>query len=231
MTKPQNLALFDLDHTLLPLDSDYHWADFLARSGHVGDPETALRRNDELMQRYTEGNLSAEESFGFMLGLIAHRPMAQLQQWHDEFMEKIILPAISDEARALLKKHQQAGDLCAIVTATNEFVTAPIAQALGVEHLIATIPERQGDQFTGRVAGIASYQAGKITRVDTWLADLGHQRDDFERIWFYSDSINDLPLMEIVSDPVATNPCPQLRAHAQKNDWQIIELFSEHPTQ
>lgn len=173
MIKPKNLALFDLDHTLLPLDSDYHWADFLARSGHVGDPETALRRNDELMQRYNEGNLSAEESFGFMLGLIAQRPLAQLQQWHEDYMQKIILPAITEQARALLQKHQEAGDLCAIVTATNEFVTAPIAKALGVDHLIATIPEREGDIFTGRVEGIASYQEGKITRVDDWLQNLG----------------------------------------------------------
>src|SRR5690625_2687140 len=150
MTKPQNLALFDLDHTLLPLDSDYHWADFLARSGHVGDPETALRRNDELMQRYNEGNLSAQESFGFMLGLIAQRPLADLHQWQAEYMDKIILPAITDEARNLLKKHQDAGDLCAIVTATNDFVTTPIAHAFDIEHLIATIAEREGDQFTGR---------------------------------------------------------------------------------
>ncbi|HLR30560.1 MAG TPA: HAD family hydrolase [Paenalcaligenes sp.] len=226
MNKPINLALFDLDHTLLPLDSDYHWADFLARSGHVGDPETALRRNDELMQRYNEGNLSAHESFGFMLGLIAHRPLSELQQWQEEYMEKIILPAITDQARDLLKKHQKAGDLCAIVTATNDFVTTPIAQAFNITHLIATIAEREGDQFTGQVDGIASYQEGKITRVDAWLEDLGYQRDDFKRIWFYSDSINDLPLMEVVSDPVATNPCPQLRAHAQQNDWQIIDLFA-----
>lgn len=225
MIKPKNLALFDLDHTLLPLDSDYHWADFLARSGHVGDPETALRRNDELMQRYNEGNLSAEESFGFMLGLIAQRPLAQLQQWHEDYMQKIILPAITEQARALLQKHQEAGDLCAIVTATNEFVTAPIAKALGVDHLIATVPERKGDIFTGRVEGIASYQEGKITRVDDWLQNLGYQRDDFDRIWFYSDSINDLPLMEVVSDPVATNPCPQLRAHAEKMGWAILDLF------
>lgn len=226
MTKSNNLALFDLDHTLLPLDSDYHWADFLARSGHVGDPDTALRRNDELMQRYNEGNLSAEESFEFMLGLIANRPLSELQQWHAEYMRTIILPAITEAATNLLKTHQDNGDLCAIVTATNEFVTAPIAEALGVPHLIATIPERTGDFFTGRVAGVASYQAGKITRVDEWLQSLGLQRDDFERIWFYSDSINDLPLLEAVSDPVATNPCPQLRAHATAKGWTILDLFS-----
>lgn len=227
MTKPQYLALFDLDHTLLPLDSDYHWADFLARSGHVGDPETALRQNDELMQRYNEGNLSAQESFDFMLGLIANRPIAELNEWLDEYMQSIILPAFTPQAQALLQQHQDANHLCAIVTATNEFITTPIAQKLNVEHLIATIPERKGDQFTGQVQGTPSYQAGKITRVDQWLADLGHSRDDFERIWFYSDSINDLPLMQEVSDPVATNPCPQLRAHAQQHNWQIIDLFDD----
>src|SRR5690625_892550 len=222
------LALFDLDHTLLPLDSDYHWADFLARTGRVGDPEEAIRRNEELMARYTQGNLSAEESFAFMLGLIALRPMAELNAWHEEFMTTIIQPAISPAALELIKKHQEQGHLCAIVTATNEFVTAPIAQALGFEHLIATIPEEKNGQFTGRVQGVPSYQEGKITRVDDWLAQLGRNREQFERIWFYSDSINDLPLMRMVSDPVATNPCAQLRAHAEQAQWPIIELFTQN---
>lgn len=223
---PRFLALFDLDHTLLPLDSDYQWADFLARSGRVGDPKEAIRLNEELMARYTQGNLSAEESFAFMLGLIAQRPLKELQAWHDEFMQTIIKPAISSAALKLIQRHQEQGHLCAIVTATNEFVTAPIAQALGFEHLIATIPEQINGQYTGRVQGTPSYQEGKITRVDDWLTQLGYQREQFERIWFYSDSINDLPLMLQVSDPIATNPCAQLRAHAQQAQWPIIELFT-----
>lgn len=226
MSKPLSLALFDLDHTLLPLDSDYHWADFLARNGHVGDPEEALRQNDELMDRYNQGNLSAAESFAFMLGLIANTPIAQLKQWQADYMQQVIQPAITAPAQALVKQHQQKGHLCVLVTATNEFVTAPIAKLFGFEHLIATIPEQQGDRFTGKVAGIPSYQEGKITRVDQWLAEQNLARDQFSRIWFYSDSINDLPLMREVSDPVATNPCPQLRAYAEENQWDILELFT-----
>lgn len=232
MNEPQFLALFDLDHTLLPLDSDYQWADFLARNGHVGDPEAALRLNDELMQRYEEGNLSAEESFAFMLGLIADKPLEQLQQWQADYMAVVIEPAITEPAKALIEKHQQAGHLCILVTATNEFVTAPIARRFGFEHLIATVPEQVDGRYTGRVAGVPSYQDGKITRVDQWLAEQGRARTHFERIWFYSDSINDLPLMQQVSDPVATNPCPRLRAHALENQWEIIDLFTpEHQEQ
>lgn len=225
MSKP-SLALFDLDHTLLPLDSDYHWADFLARNGHVGDPQEALRLNDELMQRYEAGNLSADESFAFMLGLIADRPLNQLEQWQAEYMEAIIEPAITKQAQALVERHRQAGHLCVLVTATNEFVTAPIARRFSFEHLIATVPEQKEGRFTGQVEGVPSYQEGKITRVDQWLAEQAQARDQFERIWFYSDSINDLPLMQLVSDPIATNPCAQLRAHAIHHQWEILDLFT-----
>lgn len=227
MISPQNLALFDLDHTLLPLDSDYQWADFLARTGRIGDPIEAQRRNDELMDRYNAGNLSAEESAAFMLGLIAQQPRETLIEWQQAFMQEVILPAIQPQARDLVQQHMKQGDLCAIVTATNEFVTTPIAAALGFEHLIATIPESHEGLYTGRIQGVASYQAGKITRVDQWLHELGLKREQFERIWFYSDSPNDLPLMEVVSDPVATNPSDHLRQIALERNWKIIDLFED----
>lgn len=221
----KRLALFDLDHTLLPLDSDYHWADFLARSGRIGDPEAALRRNDELMDRYNAGNLTAAETYDFMLGLLTQGTLEELQSWHQEYMQAVVLPAIEPAATDLVKKHQSQGDLCAIVTATNEFVTRPIADAFEISHLVATIPEFKDGRYTGRVLGTPSYQAGKIGRVQEWLDTLGKRIEDFDETWFYSDSINDLPLMQVVSHPVATNPSPALREVALENDWPILDLF------
>lgn len=226
MTSPQHLALFDLDHTLLPLDSDYQWADFLARTGRVGDPIEAQRRNQELMDRYNIGKLSAEESAEFMLGLISNQSRETLLQWQNAFMQEIIFPAIHPQAQELVNQHLAQGHLCAIVTATNEFVTTPVAKAFGIEHLIATIPESKNGVYTGRIDGVASFQEGKITRVDQWLHELGLKRDQFKKVWFYSDSPNDLPLMEVVSHPVATNPSNRLREIALERDWQIIDLFN-----
>lgn len=227
MNTPTNLALFDLDHTLLPLDSDYQWADFLARTGRAGDPIAAQRLNQELMDRYNEGLLTAEESAEFMLGLLCKAEnRAELTEWQAEFMATIVEPAILPNALELVKKHQEQGDLCAIVTATNEFVTTPIAKAFGIEHLIATIPEEVDGLYTGKIHGVPSFKEGKITRVDQWLHDLGLRREQFDRVWFYSDSPNDLPLMELVSDPVATNPSDSLRHTAKERNWQILDLFS-----
>lgn len=227
MTTVKRLVLFDLDHTLLPLDSDYQWADFLARSGRAGDPVEALRRNDELMDRYNAGELSADESYEFMLGLIAAKDADTLQEWHTAFMEHTIMPAIQPVALDLVNHHAAQGDLCVIVTATNEFVTAPIARAFNIPHLIATIPEVHNGRYTGRVQGTPSYQEGKITRVNDWLADRGTELADFDETWFYSDSINDLPLMDIVTHPVATNPSPALRDIAQQRQWPILDLFED----
>lgn len=225
MTSAKRLALFDLDHTLLPLDSDYQWADFLARSGRAGDPAEAMRRNDELMDRYNAGNLTADETYAFMLGLLTRADIDELEDWHAVYMEEVIRPAIHTDALDLVQRHKQQGDLCALVTATNEFVTTPIAQAFEFGHLIATIPERVGNRYTGKVQGIPSFQEGKITRVEEWLDGLGLTLDSFSETWFYSDSVNDLPLMERVSHPVATNPSPALRAIAQERGWPVLDLF------
>jgi HAD superfamily hydrolase (TIGR01490 family) len=227
MKSAKRLALFDLDHTLLPLDSDYQWADFLARTGRAGDPVEAQRRNDDLMQRYNEGNLTAEQSAEFMLGLLTQADASELAEWHEVFMAEVVRPAILPIAQDLVRDHLMQGDLCAIVTATNEFVTAPIARAFGVPHLIATTPEVHNGRYTGQIVGVPSFQAGKITRVNEWLAAMGLQLENFEHSFFYSDSPNDLPLLEVVTHPIATNPSPTLRRVAQERGWKILDLFKD----
>lgn len=226
MTHPKRLALFDLDHTLLPLDSDFQWADFLARTGRAGDPLEAQRRNEDLMQRYNAGTLTAEEAGEFMLGLLTRVNGAELAQWHEHYMYEVIRPNILPVAQDLVQQHLAQGDLCALVTATNHFVTAPIARAFGIPHLIATNAEYQNGYYTGRISGTPSFREGKLIRVKTWLADLGHTLGDFEQSWFYSDSPNDIPLLDAVTHPIATNPSPALRRVAQERGWQVLELFA-----
>ncbi|MVW77376.1 HAD family hydrolase [Bordetella sp. 02P26C-1] len=222
---PQRLALFDLDHTLLPLDSDYQWADFLARTGRAGDPDEARRRNDDLMNRYNRGELTAEQAAEFMLGLLAaHRPY-ELAAWHEEFMAEVVRPAITDRAIELVDQHLAAGDLCALVTATNAFVTAPIARAFGISHLIATDPEYRNGRYTGRISGTPSFKEGKVVRVRDWLAGMNLTLADFSESVFYSDSINDVPLLEVVTHPVAANPSPALREIAHARGWKVLDLF------
>lgn len=222
----RRIALFDLDHTLLPLDSDYQWADFLAHTGRAGDREAAIARNVELMHRYDAGELTAEESAAFMLGLLARNTPAELAQWHEEFMQTVIRPAIKPQALELVARHQEAGDLVAIVTATNRFVTAPIVRAFGVQHLLATDPEFSKGRYTGRIDGTPCFREGKVTRVDAWLAAHGRRLSDFDESWFYSDSMNDLPLLAAVTHPVATNPSPALRTLSQERGWTVTDLFA-----
>jgi HAD superfamily hydrolase (TIGR01490 family) len=224
---PRRLALFDLDHTLLPLDSDYQWADFLARTGRAGDPDEARRRNDDLMVRYNQGQLTAEQAAEFMLGLLAAHTPFDLAAWHEEFMAQVVRPDITPQALQLVEQHLSAGDLCALVTATNSFVTAPIARAFGVPHLIATDPEYRNGRYTGRIQGTPSFKEGKVVRVRQWLAGMGLTLADFSESFFYSDSVNDVPLLEAVSRPVAANPSPSLRDIARTRGWQVLDLF-EH---
>ena len=227
-TTPQTLALFDLDHTLLPFDSDYQWAEFLARTGRAGDPALARQRNDDLMRRYNEGTLSAEEAADFMLGLLRLAPPEELDRWHLDYMAEVVEPGILPAARALIAQHQDRGGLCAIVTATNAFVTTPIARALGFDHLIATVPQRDAQGgYTGRIEGTPSFKAGKVLRVRQWLQDQGLHLEDFDESWFYSDSMNDLPLLEAVTHPVATNPSPALRETATGRGWRVLDLFTD----
>ncbi|HEY9281130.1 MAG TPA: HAD family hydrolase [Eoetvoesiella sp.] len=216
-----------MDHTLLPLDSDYQWADFLARTGRAGDPIEAQRRNDDLMIRYNAGNLTAEQSAEFMLGLLTRASSAELAEWHEHYMCEVVRPSILPIAQNLVQQHLVRGDLCAIVTATNQFVTAPIARAFGIPHLIATEAEYQNGRYTGKIHGVPSFKEGKVTRVNAWLANMGATLADFERSYFYSDSPNDIPLLEVVTDPIATNPSPTLRQYAHDKGWQILEIFND----
>ncbi|HEY0294016.1 MAG TPA: HAD family hydrolase [Bordetella sp.] len=225
MTAARRLALFDLDHTLLPLDSDHQWAEFLARTGRAGDPGEALRRNNDLMERYNRGDLTAEQAAEFMLGLLSAHSPYELALWHEEYMREVVRPAIQSVALDLVRQHLEAGDLCAIVTATNTFVTAPIARAFGVPHLIGTEPEYVAGRYTGRIAGTPSFKEGKVVRVQQWLSGIGLAMADFDISFFYSDSINDVPLLERVTRPIATNPSPALRTLAERQGWQVLDLF------
>ncbi len=219
------LALFDLDNTLLPLDSDYEWARFLVRIGVV-DGADYEKRNDEFLRRYNAGTLDIFEFLAFQLAPLGRHPMERLQAWHAQYMDEVILPAIRPSARELVDGHRSVGDLCAVVTATNEFVTAPIARAFGIDHLIATGIESVDGRYTGRPRGTPAFREGKISNTEHWLAGLGHTLQGFERSWFYSDSANDIPLLSRVSDPVATNPDERLAHHAATHGWPVIRLFS-----
>lgn len=222
-----NLALFDLDHTLLPLDSDYEWGQFLVRIGAV-EAEAFAQRNAEFFHRYQIGTLDPVEYLEFAFGLFAQFPRKQLDDWHRQFMAEVIEPAIRPAARRLVDKHHEAGDLIAIVTATNRFVTGPIARAFGVDNLIAAEAEMTADgNFTGKHIGTPPYGSGKIVNTKQWLASLGKSLENFERSHFYSDSQNDIPLLSLVTNPVATNPNAKLAAHAEAHGWPILNLFDD----
>jgi HAD superfamily hydrolase (TIGR01490 family) len=223
------LALFDLDHTLLPFDSDYEWGQFLVRQGVV-DPIDYAQKNDQFYADYKLGKLDIDAFLRFALKPLSEHPRAKLKQWHDAFMAEVIIGKLHPAAIALVKRHQDAGDLCCVVTATNSFVTRPIVNAFGISHLVATEPATVNNEasqmFTGAVHGIPSFREGKIQRVHDWLASLGQSMEQMEKSYFYSDSLNDLPLLEVVSHPIATNPDPRLRAEAEKRQWPILELFA-----
>lgn len=220
-----NLTLFDLDGTLIPHDSDHAFGGFMVDIGWA-DGEEWRRRNDQFFAEYQAGVLNLDRYIDFASSVWRQRPLAEALAARERFMTEVMGPMLLPQARALVKKHQDAGDLVALVTATNEFVTEPIAAAFGIETLIAVQLERDAQgRYTGRVEGVPSFQAGKITRVEAWLTGLGRQWSDFERIYFYSDSINDLPLLERVSDPVATNPTPALAKIASERGWPQLTLF------
>ena len=225
MPTAMHLALFDLDHTLLPIDSDYEWSRFLVRSG-VLDGDTYERENDRFFRDYQTGTLDITEFLRFQLAPLAAHPRATLDRWHRRYMAEVIEPRILPQARELVDRHLARGDLVALVTATNAFVTAPIARAFGIEHLVATGVEQDASgAFTGRSQGTPSFREGKIVRTTEWLASLGHEFGHFSRSWFYSDSRNDLPLLELVTDPIATNPDPVLHATAIERGWPVLRLF------
>ena len=217
------LVLFDLDNTLLAGDSDYEWAQFLIDRG-VLDRATYEAENDRFFAQYKAGTLDIYEFLDFQLAPLARYPRAQLDAWHAEFMDAKIRPMIGPPARRLVARHLDAGSLCAIVTATNSFVTGPIAREFGVVHLIATEPEAHAGAYTGKVTGIPAFRTGKVARLEQWLGGLGRPLATFSGSWFYSDSHNDLPLLEMVKHPVAVDPDETLRGIATTRRWPIISL-------
>ena len=226
----RTLALFDLDNTLLPIDSDVSWANFLIQL-KVVNADWYAKRNDHFYVEYCKGTLDIYEFLEFQLAPLARFPRAQLLAWREQFVREVIRPHLHPAAQGVVARHQAAGDLCAIVTATNSFITGPIAKAFGVDHLIATEIEVGVDgNFTGKPAGVPSFREGKITRVAQWLALQGLGLEDFDRSYFYSDSFNDLPLLARVTHPVAVNADARLTEHANAQGWDRLDLFERTST-
>ncbi|SFM23146.1 HAD-superfamily subfamily IB hydrolase, TIGR01490 [Ectothiorhodospira mobilis] len=216
-----SLALFDLDNTLLAGDSDYEWGRFLVELGVV-DPETYRQKNREFFDQYRAGTLDIHAFCRFSFAPLAAHPLESLQDWRARFIDERIRPLLAPGARNLLQHHRARGDTLVIITATNRFVTEPIARLLEVEHLLATEPEFRDGSYTGELAGIPCFQHGKVQRLEHWLQ--AHPELDLEDSWFYSDSHNDLPLLERVPHPVAVDPDEDLAATARARDWPRISL-------
>ncbi|RUM93093.1 MAG: HAD-IB family hydrolase, partial [Thiothrix sp.] len=212
-----SIALFDLDNTLLGGDSDYEWGQFLVERGVV-DPVAYKAANERFYKQYSDGELDIYEFARFAFQPLKENSMAQLEQWRETFINQRIQPMMLPKGRAKIEWHQQRGDTVAIITATNRFVTEPIAQKFGIEHLLATEPEVLAGVFTGEISGIPCFQQGKVERLNAWLKEKNYNLD---KSWFYSDSHNDLPLLEQVSNPYAVDPDDTLRRIAQERNWNI----------
>ena len=221
-----HLALFDLDHTLIPIDSDYSWGQFTEKLGWV-DTYSFRQKNDEFYAQYQAGTLNINDYVAFATRAICEKGQAASLQAHQQFMKEVIEPVIRPSALQLIQTHRQAGHQLMIITATNAFVTRPIAQALGIEELIAVelVKDAKG-WYNGRIDGVASFGDGKLIRMNQWLADHQWSWDQVETT-FYTDSINDLPLLEVVNHPVATNPSNNLLTIANSRQWRVLNLF--HP--
>lgn len=219
----QNLALFDLDNTLLAGDSDYNWSLFLIKQGLL-DAKTHHERNEQFYLDYKNGNLDIYKFLEFQLKPLSEHSLDTLNDLHAKYMDTVIRPMMTKKAQDLVNKHQAQGDLCLVITATNSFVTQPIALAYGIANLIGTDPEMINGAYTGGVAGVPSFQEGKVTRLNQWLAERGQALADFETSYFYSDSHNDLPLMKLVSNPVAVDADATLTAYAEQHGWPRISL-------
>ena len=215
-----SLAIFDLDNTLLGGDSDHAWGEFLCEKGIV-DSDEYRRANDYFYEQYKNGGLDIYEFLDFALRPLTKLDTTQLNTLHQQFMAEKIEPIILPKALELLKNHKARGDYLLIITATNHFVTGPIAKRLGVDAIIATDPEVIDGQYTGKVAGTPCFQAGKVTRLHEWLSTSPHSLDNS---YFYSDSHNDLPLLELVTNPIAVNPDEILETHANEHLWPVLDL-------
>ncbi|AXQ27433.1 HAD family hydrolase [Solimonas sp. K1W22B-7] len=217
------LAVFDLDHTLLAGDSDYLWGQFLVEQGHV-DAAAYERENRRFYEEYQAGTLDILQFCAFSLKPLSQHPMALLQEWRRQFLREKIEPIIAAGAPALLERHRAEGATLLITSATNRFVTEPIAALLGVPHLLATDPEIRDGRYSGQVAGLPNFQGGKVTRLREWLAA---QPQPYTHMIAYSDSRNDIPLLEMAQQAVAVDPDDVLRAEAQRRGWQVISLREE----
>lgn len=215
-----NLAIFDLDNTLIAGDSDHAWGEFLCEKGLV-DAEAYRQGNDYFYDQYKQGTLDIYEFLEFALKPLSEHSMSSLNVLHNEFMQEKVLPMMLPKAKELLDNHRAQGDFLLIITATNRFVTGPIAKFLGVDDIIATEPEQLNGSYTGKVDGIPCFQNGKVERLNAWLKN---NQYSLEGSYFYSDSQNDLPLLELVSNPVAVNPDETLEAFANEHLWPVLDL-------
>lgn len=215
-----SLAIFDLDNTLLAGDSDHAWGEFLCEKGIV-DSEEYSRANDYFYEQYKNGGLDIYEFLEFALRPLAKLPRNELDALHQQFMQEKVEPMMLPKAAELLNNHRERGDYLLIITATNRFVTGPIAAHLGVDEIIATDPEEVDGQFTGKVSGTPCFQSGKVTRLNNWLEANPH---DLSESYFYSDSHNDLPLLEQVGHPIAVNPDEKLETLANDKLWPVLDL-------
>lgn len=215
-----SLAIFDLDNTLLMGDSDHAWGEFLVTQGLV-NADQYRKTNDYFYQQYQLGTLDVIAYQTFVLAEIKDRPLEEVYGWRAQFMAEVIEPMILPKAETLVAQHRERGDQLLIITATNDFITAPIAQRFGIDALIATQAELHNGAYTGNIVGTPSYQQGKIVRLDAWLQGNG---TDMKDAWFYSDSHNDLPLLKWVDNPVAVDPDDRLRDFAKQQNWDMISL-------
>ena len=218
-----NLALFDLDNTILAGDSDYNWSRFLIQEGYL-DGAIHAEKNEKFYADYKDGTLDIFAFVEFQFKPLARNPRSVLNQLLKKYVKEVIKPMITEKARALVKKHQEAGDLIIVITATNSFITKPIAALFGIENLIGTDPEEKEGEFTGKVSGTPSFKEGKVTRLEACLKSKNLSLASFEKSYFYSDSHNDLPLMEKVTHPVAVDSDDILSEYATSKGWPQISL-------
>lgn len=214
------LAIFDLDNTLINGDSDHSWGEFLVERGLV-DQQWYQQENDRFYQQYQEGTLDNDAYLEFVLQPLSQHPIALLQQWHQQFMQDKVHAMLQEQAKSLLQKHRDQGHFLLIITATNAFITRPIAELLGVDDMLATEPEIVNQRYTGRYTGTACFHQGKVVRLQQWLEETGHS---LKGSYFYSDSHNDLPLLKVVDHPVVVDADPVLTAYAEQQNWPIISL-------
>ncbi len=214
------LTIFDLDETLIAADSDHEWGQFVVDKGLV-DAQKHKKKNDDFYEQYKAGQLDINEYLQFSCSVLTQYSIEDLHRFRSEFVAQRILPIILDKAQDLVKKHRELGDTLLVITSTIEFVTRPIVDEFGIDILIAPDPEIVSNRYTGRIVGVPSFAAGKVTRLEQWLAN---RQDSLEGSSFYSDSHNDLPLLRLVDNPVAVDPDPILREKAEENQWPIISL-------